>query len=61
VIVYQKTLRCDLNAARDLVERMRNEPCMPIVRVHAIEAVVLLVRGSRGAAEHAGDGAGGTW
>ena len=36
---------------------MRDKPGVAVVRVHAVEAVVLLVRGSRRAAEHTRDGA----
>jgi hypothetical protein len=40
-----------------LIEGVRDKPSVAVVRVHAVEAVVLLVRGSRRAAEHTRDGA----
>jgi hypothetical protein len=45
-------------AVEVLVEGVGNQPRVAVVRVHAVEAVVLLVGGGGGAAKHARDGAG---
>ena len=47
------------HAVEALVEGVGNQPRVAFVRVHAVEAVVLLVGGGGGAAKHARDGAGG--
>jgi len=44
-----------------LIEGVGNKPGMSVIGVHAIEAVVFLVRGSRGASEHSSNGARSTW
>ena len=47
-------------AVTPLVKRLvEGVEAVAVIRVHAVEAVVLLGGGSRGAAENAGDGAGG--
>jgi hypothetical protein len=46
------------HAVEALVEGVGNQPRVALVRVHAVEAVVLLVGGGGGAAKHARDGAG---